>query len=271
MSKIYKSKQIILGDEKTVKIKRNPIIKLNAERPKEKLRKDEKLENEEIENEELDLLHREIKEEANKNAEKIIQDAKEKAEDIINKAEEEKETIISDSNEASKQIKEDAKKQGYSDGVLEGKTDGLNQMNKHIEEAKEIKQNALKEKKDTAKSLEKEMIQLVITSIKKIINHEIQEDHTLLLNLIEKGVEKSTYTESLTIRVNPEDYDTINSSKNKIYMMTQGIDSIEIKQDPGLKLNSIIIETGSGTINAGVETQITQIEQKFHEILKGEW
>ena len=92
----------------------------------------------------------------------------------------------------------------------------------------------------------------------------------MLLNLVESGIERCTYTDTLIIRVSENNYETVNSFKNKIYIMTEGIDNIEIKKDPALEDGSIIIETISGTVDAGLQTQITQIEQMFHDILKGE-
>ena len=65
-------------------------------------------------------------------------------------------------------------------------------------------------------------------------------------------------------------YEIVNSSKDKIYIMTEGIDNIEIKKDSALEDGSIIIETISGTVDASLQTQITQIEQMFYDILKSE-
>ncbi|HZX20829.1 MAG TPA: flagellar assembly protein FliH, partial [Clostridia bacterium] len=58
--------------------------------------------------------------------------------------------------------------------------------------------------------------------------------------------------------------------KDKIYIMTEGIDNIEVKKDPALEDSSIIIETVSGTVDASLQTQITQIEQMFYGVLEGE-
>ncbi|HZK56891.1 MAG TPA: FliH/SctL family protein, partial [Clostridia bacterium] len=132
-----------------------------------------------------------------------------------------------------------------------------------------IKQNVLSGRKTVAKELEEQIVELIISCVKKVLNHELEKNHKLLLNLIENGIEKCTYTDSLIIRVGENDYETVNSSKNKIYIMTEGIDNIEIKKDPALEDGSIIIETVSGTVDASLQTQITQIEQMFYEILEG--
>lgn len=265
MSRVYKRNEIILGEEKIIKLKASPVIKSNKnlDIPKESQNEDQ-----------LDI-------QASINAERVIEEAKAEAarlieqaqleyEEILNRAESERQAIISEAYTSANEILEKAKKEGYNEGLALGQEAGLNEMDSLIEEAKDIKQGALIEKKAMAKSLEGELIHLVLSCVKKVIDHEIEKDHKLLLNLIEKGIEKCTYTDSLIIRVSSEDYEVVSSSKNKIYMMTQGIDSIEIKKDPALNRGSILIETISGTVDASLETQITQIEKLFQDILKGE-
>ncbi len=263
MSKVYKHSQIVLGEEKIVELNIKPIIKFNENKEVD-LTETSEIVNESIDNPE-DIIQSAIEE-----AERILENAKLEREEILENAERERETVISEAYTKSNEILESAKEEGYSKGFLQGKEDGLKETDSIIEEAKEIKQNVLLEKKAVAKSLESEIIDLIISGIRKVIDHEVERDHQLLLNLVRKGIEKCIYTDSLIIRVSSNDYEVVNSSKNKIYIMTEGIDHIEVKQDPALKDGSIIIETISGTVEASIQTQIAQIEQMFYDILKGE-
>lgn len=266
MSKVYKRSEIVLGQGKLVDLQINPIIKLN---------------NDEVEQKNTDNIMNDDDKDLNENAETIINKAKEESKQIledaelefnkiINKAKEEKDDIISEAYTEANKILESAREKGYNEGLKTGEEKGFKEVESLIEEAKTIKQDILIEKRSTIQSLENEIINLIITSIDKILDYELEKDHSLLLNLVEKGIEKCTYTESLIIRVSPNDYEVVDSSKNRIYLMTEGISSIEIKKDPGLEAGSIIIETESGTVNASLKTQIAQIENAFYNVLKGE-
>lgn len=261
MSRVYKWDEITLGEEKIIKLKSSPIIKSTVNKTEEK---------ESHIDAEVSKDAQTIIEEAKAQAVIIIEAAKTERDEIISRIQAEQESIISEAYTESNQILENARLEGYKQGLIDGKEAGLKAVDNLIEEAKEIKQNTLVEKKVEAKALEKQIIELVISCVKKVINYELEMDHKLLLNLVESGIEKCTYTDSLIIRVSVNDYEIVDSSKNKIYMMTEGIDNIEVKKDPALEDGSIIIETTSGTVDASLQTQIAQIEQMFHDILKGE-
>lgn len=259
MSRVYKWDEIVLGKEKIVKLKSGKITKPGVSKASKG--KDEH---------QLNIKDPQtIIDKAKARADAIIKAAEIECDEIISKTQAEQQIIVSEAYGESNKILENARKKGYEQGVLEGREAGLKTVDNLIGEIKQIKQDVLSEKKIIAKELEGQIVELIISCIKKIINYELKKDHKLLLNLVENGIEKCTYTDSLIVRVGENDYETVNSSKDKIYIMTEGIDNIEVKKDPALETGSIIIETVSGTVDASLQTQITQIEQMFYDILKG--
>lgn len=259
MSKVYKRDEIVLGREKIIRLKSSRITKPTMD----KASKSKESNQSGIEDPKA------VIDKAKERANAIIRAAEIECEETISKTRTEQQAIISEAYEKSNNILENSRKKGYKQGVSEGRDAGLRTVDNLVEEVKQIKQNVLSGRKTVAKELEEQIVELIISCVKKVLNHELEKNHKLLLNLIENGIEKCTYTDSLIIRVGENDYETVNSSKNKIYIMTEGIDNIEIKKDPALEDGSIIIETVSGTVDASLQTQITQIEQMFYEILEG--
>lgn len=260
MSKVFKSTNVVLGIKKEIDytdLKLDNIIKL---------RQDISL-GDDGENENIQELEAE---DPTPTPEELLNEAIEEANLIISEAKKEAALIIQEAYQESKNIYERAKLEGNAEGFNEGLEKGYSEVDQFIEEATNIKLQAMEEKKAMAKSLEKQLVTLVIDTVRKVIKHQLDEEHSLLLNLIEEGLEKSTFTESILIRVSERDYDLVNSSKNRIFMMTEGIEKMDIKCDPSLDGGSVIIETLSGTIDASVETQIRAIEKLFTELLQGE-
>lgn len=258
--KVYKNSNIILGEKETIKFgeKKNLQIQQNEI---EASTEDSTSYN--VDLEEIKAQKELILEEAEIKCQEIIQNAKKEAEIIL-------EDAYNDSRNLYEKAKKDGYEEGYDEGFIKGKEEGYKEVENYIEDAKSIKQEAMREKNKLVKELEEQIVELVIQSIKKILNHEIEKNHSLLMNLIEKGLEKCTFTESLVIRVSEEDYELVHSSKNKIYMMTEGIDEIEVKSDASLPKGSVYIETLSGTIDSSIQTQIEQIETLFKELVKSE-
>jgi len=257
--KVYKSTHVDLGEKKELTFtekdfKNSPKKPDNTHKEPNNLGKEQKPSQQEIEKK----LH-----EAQAEARKVIEQAEAKAKDILEKARIEKEEIHN-------KAKDQGFEKGYQEGFQSGELKGYEEEKAYIQEAKDLKKQAYIDRDNLAKELEESIIDLSIKAIEKVIDKELEKDHELLLKLIENGLKKSTYTETLIIRVSEGDFDLIDVNKNKIYMMTEGIDDIKIKVDHSFQKNEIIIETHSGIINAGLKTQIEQIHKAFNDLLQSE-
>lgn len=261
--KVYKSMQVDLGEKKELTFIEKD-FKNSSNKPDNNHREEKK-----------DSKEKKV---SSQDVEKKLQEAEEKARNIIEQAKKEAKETVEKADTERKEVQKQAENQGFEKGYQEGHQEGFQagevkgyeEEKNYIQEAKDLKEQAYKEREDLAKELEESIIDLSIKAIEKVIDKELEKDHELLLNLIENGLKKSTYTETLVIRVSEGDFDLIDVNKNKIYMMTEGIDEIKIKVDHSFKKNEIIIETHSGIINAGLKTQIEQIHKAFKDLLQSE-
>lgn len=257
--KVYKSMQVDMGEKKELTF----IEKDFKHFPRQSDNTDKETEEIPVKEKPSEAHLEEKIKEAEEKAQQILQKAEKEAEGILEKARTEQENIL-------QQAKDEGYEKGYSEGYQQGELKGYEEEKGYIQEAKDLKQQAYSEREDLAKELEESIIDLSIKAIEKVIDKELEKDHELLLNLIENGLKKSTYTETLVIRVAQEDFDLVDVNKNKIYMMTEGIDEIQIKVDHSFKKNEIVIETQSGIINASLKTQIEQIHKAFKDLLQSE-
>lgn len=203
---------------------------------------------------------------------KMVQQAEHDAREVIASAEKEAAEVLEKSYSESKELLEQSKEQGYAEGyekgVNEGREQGYLEMTSLIDEAKLLKQQAYDARNQLSIQLEKDLVQLVIQTARRILQSELQENQELLFQLIDEGLKKCNYTENLVIHVSEMDYDMVYAYQNRIYLMTDGIYDIEIKSDPSMSPGSVLIETASGQVDAGIETQLKQIEAAFEELLQ---
>ncbi len=194
------------------------------------------------------------------------------AKEIIDVAENEAAKLLEKSYVESKQVLEKSREQGYEEGfekgMNEGREQGYLEMTSLIDEAKHLKQSAYEARNQLSLKLEQDVIQLVIQTARRILQSELQEDQELLFQLIDEGLKKCNYTENLVIHVSEMDYDMVYAYQNRIYLMTDGIYDIEVKSDPSMSPGSVVIETASGQVDAGIETQLKQIEAAFKDLLQ---
>ncbi|WP_199873059.1 FliH/SctL family protein [Inediibacterium massiliense] len=253
MSKIFKSSYVILGEKKQI--------------VSENVSKDEEQEKITLENPYEDIDYEKIHEQKMKEIELLVQEK-------INESQKQAEQIIKDAHEDAKKIYEQAKEDGYKKGCEEGHSNGYikgkEESQNFIREALQIKNEMLKTKENLVKNLEKEVIGLVIQTVEKLLNDKIESSHETIIGLIKSGLNKCAYTETLTLRVSPNDYEYVSSVKEKILCLVENIDDIIIKQDATLTKGSCIIDTISGSVDASIQTQFEQVKSLFYELLESE-
>lgn len=209
-------------------------------------------------------------EQAKQEAEAILEEADAEADLKLKNAEMSSESIISDAYDQAKGIMERAKQDGYKDGFDSGLAESQKVGNEIIEQAETIKQAWLTEREAVFKSAEKEMIDLVLEVVEKLLNHHVETDVSLIESLIKMGIQRVSRTEQLTIRVSTDDYNQAISVKPIILAMSDKIDAIEIKRDPSLQNGSCMIDADSGSVDSGIWTQFEEVTKLFEEMLKGE-
>ncbi|HHW30448.1 MAG TPA: flagellar biosynthesis protein [Clostridiaceae bacterium] len=201
----------------------------------------------------------------------LLENARKQAESIINDAQCEASAIIDDAVEESKikafKIEEDARRKGYEKGFQEGLEEGRKKYRNLILELQKERQCARDDYKRVVKNIEADAVYLVLEISKKIIGEEISVRKELILELIRQGFEKSMYKDSLVLKVSPEDYQFVTENKNALCAAVPGMGELEIRSDPNLHSASCIIETPQGTVDAGLETRFSRIEELFKKIL----
>lgn len=256
LSKVYKSNQLHIGEIKEIRPKTKN--SLNAtEFPSEKnaTASDSDHENSENHQQMDDYL-----EQVENEAKEIIAAAEKEAADLLEKT-------YRESNEKMEQSRKEGYHQGYQAGLEDGQETGYREMAALIDEAAKLKQEAYDKRNELTIKLEMDTVQLVIQTVRRVLQLELQDNQELIFTLIEEGLRKCNYTENLIVHVSEMDYDLVYAYQNRIYLMSEGIYDIEVKSDPSMSPGSVLIETASGQIDAGIETQIRQIETAFKDLL----
>jgi flagellar assembly protein FliH len=255
LARIIKYNQVNISQEKIIgSDSKNTTIDNEADEKKLK-----------IENEINDLVLK--KNELLKEMESIKEDSIKEKDNIIKTAYEEYENIIKEANEKAKleldKYKQEGYQSGYNEGFEEGQQKSIDKYKLEINEAISIKNDVIKWKKDEIEKIEEDVINLVINSVDKIIKLKLDENDEVILNLIKEALKKLTFTEKLVVRVNDDDFEKVNSSRDKILAMAGHIDDIEIKIDKSLEKGDLIIDTNSGSINPSIKKQFEIIKEEF--------
>ena len=208
------------------------------------------------------------------NLEEVLDDAKRQADEIINSAQDEHDRVVKDAYDNAMEIMENSKSEGFSKGYKEGYDQGYQKgygaSEVLIDEANELKHNATLHYEQIIQNSEGQLMDLVMEITQKVLEKEIDDDDEIIFNLVKKGLSRLTQTEILKIRVSDADYINLVSMKKRILPLLDKVGDVQIVQDDNMNKGDCIMETDSGNIDSGIQTQLDYIKTAFEALLQSE-
>ncbi len=202
----------------------------------------------------------------------------EEAKAIIEKAREEAAVIIENANREAAEILQEAQEkvtthmleieqQAKEEGYRHGETLARQHYQSLIDEAEDLKQQVQKAYESTVVSLESDIVETILDISRKVIGVELQQNRDVILGLVQTALLGSSPTGEVVVRVSPEDYDYVQENKEALLQHVDDIRDIAIKKDGVLKKGGCLVETGYGSIDSSIETQLAGIERSFQDLM----
>ena len=194
------------------------------------------------ETEEVTATPEEVLAEARKQAECILEEARRNAE-----------------NEAERL---------HQEANLKGREEGLNEA----KETLDIQLRALEEEKEELHrqydelmlEAESKLIDILSEVYEKLIGVSFQGDKEVLLYVISNALKGIDGSHSFTVRVAPEEYETVRQKQAILENCIQGKDSyLEILSDNQLQPGGCSIETEKGIYDCSIDTQLNEIKKRL--------
>lgn len=246
-SKIFKNNQVTYGMPFQVRI---PIALQNLKQKEEKL---EAAEEEEI----------------FEKPDSLIEQATEEAALIIKEATYEAQRIMDDAYTEAKEKAIAMEEEAWQKGYAEGSEAAQKQYEIIIAEAEVIRENAKMEHNEVISGLENEIIELVLDVAKKVIGNEMFTNKKSMISLIKQAIDNCSNKNGIIVKIAPDDYKFLSENMDKLAEALGSLEGFEFKQDASLKPGSCILDTQFGSMDAGVQTKISKIEEAFRELMEG--
>ncbi|MEQ8187001.1 MAG: FliH/SctL family protein [Candidatus Eremiobacterota bacterium] len=206
-----------------------------------------------------------------KKAEAILQNATRNAIARVQEAQEKAKFILQEAHREAQGIKEQAFQDGYKEGLIKGKQDGLSAIEKEFEsflqELKGMTEQTLAERKRIIKELEPQVVDLSLKIAEKILRREASSYEDMIFEQVETALNKLNDRTKITLRVNRMDVGRLNSYRDRIMSLQDDIKELEIVEDLRVDEGGCIIETASGTVDGRINTQLTEIGRSFSNIM----
>lgn len=202
-----------------------------------------------------------------KTAEDIIAKAKEEAVSILEQyqlqMEEMKRKQEEEINEYREKVFQDAYDEGYNKGYEEGK----GAFDKALKEVQSKSDEFQANYKELLGSTEPQIIKLVLSIAKKVINEDVKINQDNMLSLVKQAIEICYKEQSAVIKLSVKDYDYIKSTAPEMITAINDNDKISLKEDMLLKEGDCVVETSFGTVDLGIDKRFEKINEEFSDII----
>lgn len=208
-------------------------------------------------------------------ADYLIQEAMKKAETIEKQAQtmltQARSRIEADQQqweEEKRRIAQQAKQQGYEEGLRQGKQEGLQAYQSLLDEVKAMIELTKQDYYSYMESSEEIILHLGLEIAGKIIGQQLAENPEQLLSLVRSALKEVREHKEIQLFVSVSSYSFIQEYKEELLSLLNGETSLFIYPDEELADTSCIIESSFGRIDASVDSQLNEIKKQLTELLK---
>jgi flagellar assembly protein FliH len=118
-------------------------------------------------------------------------------------------------------------------------------------------------------SQESEMVGFVIDIARQVIKTEVTQNPEVVTSVLHNALRRITEKEHVRIRVSVADAPRIREMRDDLLTLVDGIKNLEILDDRRVGEGGCVIETGAGTIDAKIETQLAEVERTLNHAVSG--
>ncbi len=136
-------------------------------------------------------------------------------------------------------------------------------------QAQALIESILEQRQALWESQEAEMVGFVLDIARQVIKTEVSQNPEIVARIVQNAMRRITDKESVRIRVSVADAPRIREMRDDLLTLVDGIKHLEILDDRRVGDGGCVVETGAGTIDAKIETQLAEVERALSHALEG--
>ncbi len=195
--------------------------------------------------------------------EQVILEREHESKEIINKAQNEAMQKVQEAEVKSAEVIEEARQAGYVKGKEEGFEAAKEEVQHMVKRLHSVIEASIEERERIMVHSERQIINLVLTMVEKVVKKLTEEDHNVVINNIQEALKLVRGAMQVYIHVHPDDYNFTLSFKEQLIAMIEGNPKVKFLENPSIGRGGVFIETDLGEIDATIATQLTDIQDQI--------
>jgi len=222
--------------------------------------------------EEAQLLKDQIIQAAELAAEQLILHAKQEAEQLRKDALSEIDVWWEERRQQDQEYIEQSRLKGHEAGFIEGAAAAELQINDKYAglmiEAQNILEQSYEMQRKTILDADLFLLEMSCGIAEKIIAKQLDQSAEWIIDMIKQAIKRSSEKGTIAICVAPSQFAYIQSVREELTHVIDPQAELHVYPDASVRDYGCVIKTNFGTIDARVETQLTEIKQALMDIAK---
>ncbi|QHS22246.1 flagellar assembly protein FliH [Virgibacillus sp. MSP4-1] len=257
MSNLYKV-NISNAPERSKTISIKPFKSMKDEEQDASRAHDDAVKEMEKQREQLLLDAKQQLEEAKTEAEQIIKDARVQIQQEQENWQQEKEKLY-----------KEAEQNGFKHGYQEGKKKAESDFKSYVDEAASLIGLAKNEYTHIVNRSEKDILIMAIKAAEKMIGHKLDEDHDeVFLSIVRQAMSAVKDSPEINLYVSVQEYEQLLHYKEELQNVLSDQAELTLYPSREMEQYGCIIDTPSGQVDAGVDTQLNILKQRLLDLLE---
>lgn len=203
-------------------------------------------------------------------AERQVREASEQSERLLAEAKEQIETWWQERRVQDEDLIEALKSEGFSQGYEEGKVQAeqtlQDKINVMMAEATAVLEEAHIEKGRIIQEAEPFLVELSCAIAEKIIDKQLDLEPEYTLELIKGNLSRKREQGLLTLCVSPSHFAFVQAAREELSLAIDSQAELQILPDPTVKDRGCVIRSSFGSVDARVDTQLSEIKKELLRI-----
>lgn len=217
--------------------------------------------------EETISLRDQILEDAEQFAESRLREAAQECEKMLADAEAQIDVWWLEKRSEDEQISEAARQAGYAQGYAEGaaasEAELREQWQAKLSEASEVLKLAYTTREQIIQEAEPFLVELSCAIAEKIIGQQLTEAPSIALDLIRKALSRRREQGVITLCVAPSQLAFVQAAREELHTAIDSQAELQILPDSTIKDNGCVIRSAFGSIDARIDTQLSEIKREL--------
>lgn len=219
---------------------------------------------------EAERIKEEMLRDAKEFAERQIREASEEAERLLEEAEARITAWWDDKRSEDEAIMEASQAEGFQKGYAEGSEKASLEMKLLMEETSEkarvLLQQAHEAKEELIQEAEPFLVELSCSIAEKIVERQLTVEPEFVLDLIRSNLARKREKGIISLCVAPSQFAFVHAAREELALSVDSQAELQILPDSTVRDKGCVIRSSFGSVDARVDTQLTEIKKELIRI-----